>query len=56
MVKLTNFHKTFRQVACDARIFTYGMGGIENCKRLRNKTTIHTTDEVSSACSRRVSL
>ena len=30
-------------MACDARIFTYGMGGIENCKRLRNKTTIHNT-------------
>ena len=36
--------------------FIYGMGGIGNCKRLKNKTKIHNTDKVNFARSQRVSL
>ena len=50
-VRDLNLHKALnRQVACDARTFTYGMGGIKNFKILKNKTTIYTTDEVNFAC------
>ena len=56
-VRDLNLHKALnRQVACGARIFTHGLGGIENCKPLKNKTKIHNTNEVNYACSRRVSL
>ena len=56
-VRDLNLHKALNgQVASDARIFIYSMGDIENCKRLKNKTTIHNTDKVNFACSQRVSL
>ena len=56
-VRDLNLHKAVnRKVACGARIFTHGLGGIENCKPLKNKTKIHNTNEVNYACSRLVSL